>query len=95
MAREAAPPVAGDAAPLAHRERHRFERIEMRKERIDLEGAHEAALDALLRLERRDVGAREQDLATVRPQHAGHEVDQRGLSGAVRADERVARAFGE
>ena len=31
--------------------------------------------------------------AGVGPQHAGHQVDQRGLAGAVRADQRVARAL--
>ena len=34
----------------------------------------------------------EQNAAGVRPQHAGHEIDQRRLAGAVRADQRIARA---
>ena len=35
----------------------------------------------------------EQDAARGRPQHAGEQIDQRGLAGAVRADQRVARAL--
>ena len=38
------PPVAGVAAPLADRERHRLERGEVREQRVDLERAHEPAL---------------------------------------------------
>ena len=45
------------------------------------------------RLERGDLVRAEEDLAAVRAQHAGHEVDQRGLAGAVRPDQRVARAL--
>ena len=41
---------------------------------------------------RGDVVVAEEDLAAVGPQHAGHQVDQRGLAGAVRADQRVALA---
>ena len=32
------------------------------------------------------------DITAVRPQHAGHQVDQRGLAGAVRSDQRIALA---
>ena len=64
----------------------------MRKQRIDLEGAHQPALDPLLRRQRGDVGAVERDASGVRPQHPGHQIDQRRLAGAVRADQRVARA---
>ena len=88
-----APPGARDALALADRERHRFERVEMRKQAVDLEGAHQPAPHALLRAERGDVLAAEQDLAGVGPQHAGHQVDQRGLAGAVRPDQRVAHAL--
>ena len=62
----------------------------MRKQRIDLIGANEPAPHALFRRQRRDVGVVEQDTAGVRPQHAGHQIDQRRLAGAVRADQRVA-----
>ncbi len=37
----------------------------------------------------------EKDLAGVRAQHAGQKIDQRRLAGAVRPDQRVARAFGK
>ncbi len=49
-------------------------------------------LTALLRPERGDVVVAEEDLAAVGPQHAGHQVDQRGLAGAVRPDQRIALA---
>src|SRR5262249_26247011 len=78
---------------LAYRKRYRLERVEMRKETVDLEGADEAAADPRLGAECRDVLAAEQDLAAVRPQHAGHQVDQRGFAGSVRADECVANAL--
>ena len=61
--------------------------------RVDLERAHKAATNAALRVERGDVLAAEQNLAAVRPQHAGHQVDQRGLAGAVRPDQRVTHAL--
>src|SRR5690606_36597835 len=59
------------------------------------EGPHQAALDALLRRQMRDVGIAEPDAAGIRTQHAGHQIDQRGLAGAVRADQRVALALRE
>ena len=46
-----------------------------------------------MRLEPGDVLAVEQDLAGGRAQHAGEQVDERGLAGAVRADQRMARAL--
>ena len=49
--------------------------------------------DALVRLEIGDVAAFEHDAPGGRAQHAGQQVDDRGLAGAVRADQRVARAF--
>ena len=87
-----APPGAGDLLALADRQRHRFERGEMREQAVDLEGAHKPAPHPLLGAERGDVLAAEQDLAAVGAQHPGHQVDQRGLAGAVRPDQRVAHA---
>jgi hypothetical protein len=46
----------------------------------------------MLRREFRDCLAAQTNLARVRPQHAGHQVDERGLAGAVRPDQRIARA---
>src|SRR6185437_5057223 len=87
------PETAGEAAPLLDRQRYRFERAEMGKQRIDLERARQPAMHALLRLARGDVFLAEQDLSAVGREHAGDEIDQRGLAGAVRPDQRVARAF--
>ena len=53
----------------------------------DLEGAADAALAALGRRQRGDVLAVEDDRALGRRQHAGDQVEQRRLAGAVRADQ--------
>jgi hypothetical protein len=42
-----------------------------------------------------DVGAAKQDAAARRPEHAGDGADQRGLAGAVGADDGDDRAFGD
>src|SRR5262249_10442768 len=42
--------------------------------------------------ERRDLVPTEQDAAAVRLEHAGHQVDQRRLAGAVRPNQRIALA---
>src|SRR5581483_11989195 len=93
IGRQLAPPGAGIAAPFANGERHGFKRAEVRKQRVDLERAHEAALDALLRTDRGDVVGAEEYLSGVGLEHAGHQVDERGLAGAVRSDQRVALAM--
>ncbi len=41
---------------------------------------------------RGDVVVAEKNAAGIGPQHAGHQIDQRGLAGAVGADQRVAHA---
>src|SRR5499433_3155703 len=73
-------------------ERDRLERAEVGKQCVDLKGAHEAAFDALLGPERRDLVCSEKDLSFVGLDHAGDQIDQRGLAGAVRPDQRVALA---
>ena len=60
---------------------------------VDLEGAGDAELDPFGLLDLRDVLALEQHLAGARRQHAGEQVDEGGLAGAVRADQRVPRAL--
>src|SRR5262249_6282479 len=85
-------PDAGIAAAFADRQRHRLQGAEMGKQRIDLKGAHQAALDPRLRRERRDVVLIEQDLPAVGSNEPGDQVDQRRLAGAVRADQRMASA---
>src|SRR6266508_1256674 len=84
------PPGCGMVSTLKHCKRYCFQRGEMGKEAVDLEGAREAALDARGGRERSDVVRAEQDLAAVRAQHAGDEVDERRLAGAVGPDQRVA-----
>src|SRR5262249_30953948 len=89
---ELPPPAAGVAPPFAHRERHRLERAEVGEQCVDLKGAHEAAFDALLGPEHRDLVGSEKDLSFVGLEHAGDQIDQRGLAGAVRPDQRIALA---
>src|SRR5258707_106248 len=93
IGRQLPPPTSGVALPLADRKRHRLERAEVGKQRIDLKGAHEAAFDALLGLERRDVVFAKENMSPVRPEHAGHEIDQRRFAGAVRSDQRITLAL--
>src|SRR6266516_2597330 len=54
----------------------------------DLEAAGDARPDAFIDLGEGDVFALEQDAAAVRRKVAADQIDQRGLAGAVRADER-------
>src|ERR1051325_7268558 len=91
MRGDVAPELAGNAAPLAQRKRHRLERVQPSKQGVDLEGARQTAAYARLRLESGDVFLAEQNLPGVGRQHAGHQIDQCGLTGAVRPDQRVAR----
>ena len=74
------------------RERERLQRRQLVEQLVDLERAHDAAAHALVRREPGDVVAVEPDRAGGRLEHAGQQVDQRRLAGAVRADQRVARA---
>src|SRR3546814_10259670 len=53
----------------------------------DLEGAHQAAGEALVRRQQRDVLAEELDAPVIGPQRTGDEVEQRGLAGALRSEE--------
>ena len=93
--RHAAPPVVGVALALEHRDRHRFERRQCAEERVDLEGAREAGAHARLGPQGGDFAPGEKDLAAVGREHPGQQVDERGLAGAIRADERVAHAAGQ
>ena len=88
-----APPGVRDTEPFADRKRDRLERLETGKQRVDLEGAGEASLDALLRRKRGDVVVAKQHLPSIRLQSTGDQVYQRGLAGAVRADQCMARAL--
>src|SRR5436853_389272 len=90
---ERLPPGFRVAFAFEHRKRDRLERSEPRKQRVDLEGARQAALHAGIGPERGDFLLTEHDLAGVGAQHAGDQVDERRLPGAVGADERVAHAL--
>ena len=83
--------VAG-AEPLGDRDVDVLQHREAAEQPVDLEGARDAELDARGLLHRGDVAALEQHLALRRQEHAGEEIDEGGLAGAVRADQRVARA---
>ena len=72
-----------------HRQRDVVERGEIEEQRGDLERAGEPAQAALPRRQRRDVLAGEPDAAGLRGKLAGQLPDQRGLAGAVRADDGV------
>src|SRR3569832_1407428 len=58
-----------------------------RKQGNDLVGARQTAMRALIRRKRRDVFAEQSDLTGVRPHVAADLVEQRGLPGAVGADD--------
>jgi hypothetical protein len=71
------------------RERDIVERAEFRKQRGDLKRTRQPDLAAPVHRQRRDIAGIEADVAAVRRDLAGQLPDQRGLAGAVRADERV------
>ena len=70
-----------------------LQRRQVGEELVDLEGARQPAR-ARARAAPASVMSSpvQEDRAGGRPQHAGQQVDQRGLAGAVGADQRVARA---
>ena len=78
------------AAPLGDAERYVVEHRQMLEEGVDLEGAPQAALDALRLAHPRHVLAAEEDAPRARRQGAQQHVDEGRLARAVGADERVA-----
>ena len=76
-------------------ERERRQRRQRVEQLVDLERADDAAANALVRGERGDVVAVEEDRPRGRLENAGEQVDQRRLAGAVRSDQGVARAARE
>ncbi len=66
---------------------------EIRQQRGDLEGTREPERTTAIGRHVRDVAAAEKDAAGVRREMTGELADQRGLAGAVRADDRVQLAF--
>ncbi len=89
----APPPVAAAAEPFGDREPHRLQRRQVGIELVDLEGARQPAQHARVHGKARDVLAFEQDLAAIRHQHAGEQIDDGGLARPVGADQRVAGAL--
>src|SRR3954463_11765839 len=69
-----------------------LERAHLSEELQILEGAADAGLRAPGRVPARDVGAAKAYRAARNGERAGDEVEQRGLAGAVRADQAVDRA---
>ena len=82
----------GGAEPLGHCDIDVLQHRQPAEQPIDLEGAGDAELDALGLRDRGDVAAVEQHAAGRRRQHAGEQIDERGLAGAVGTDQRVAGA---
>ena len=82
-----------DAEPLGHRDVDVLQHRQPAEQPVDLERARDAELDAL---GLRDAAVMSRPLSSTCPgvgaQHAGEEVDEGGLAGAVGADQRMARA---
>ncbi len=85
------PPVAAMAETFGYGEPDGLERRQIGVKLVDLEGARQPAQHAAMYRQPGDIGPLKQDGAAVRLQHAGQQIDDRGLAGAVRPDQRVAR----
>ena len=83
-----------EAVPMAclDREPHVLLDRERREQVGDLEGAADPGRGDRLRAQPGDRAAAEEDLALVRHEHPGDQVEGGGLAGAVRADQRVQAA---
>ena len=79
--------LGGDPDVVARR--HRAEQLQ------PLEGAGDAHPGPLRRLHPGDVGAVEQDPASVDPLQPAHGIEERGLAGSVRTDQPRRRAAGD
>ncbi len=87
--------VGRDTEPLGDCDIDILQHREAAEQAVDLEGASDAELDALGLRHGGDVAALEQHLPGGRLEHAGQQVDERGLAGAVRPDQRVTRTGAE
>lgn len=87
--------ASGEARRRVHAGEHGFERAHFGEKAQVLEGAREAERRARGGLEPLDPLAAKPDLAGLRPREAGDEVEQAGLAGAVRTDQRVEGARGD
>ena len=81
---------AGRARVL--RDHHVLEHRQVRHQSDVLEGAREAPADAKARGQRRDVRRLERDGSRIGRVHAADQVEDRGLAGAIRPDQREALA---
>ena len=87
-----APEIVAVAVALADGHAEIFQHRQPAEQLIDLEGARQPAPRPLGLRRFGDVLAIEQHTARRRLERAGDQIDQRGLAGAVRADERTPRA---
>ena len=79
---------------LGNREPEGFDRRQVGEQLVDLEGAGDAEPHPLVRLEIDVMSSPSSRMSPGgRAQHAGEQIDEGGLAGAVRADQRVARAL--
>src|SRR5581483_7227182 len=81
------PEVEGVAGMRLHRQRHVVERGKVEEQRSELERAGKPAPAALMHRQARDVGALEYGAAGIGTELARELADQRGLAGAVGADD--------
>src|SRR5215472_3369415 len=86
------PQASADPVTLGDPERDVVEHAHVAEQRVDLEGAAEAAPDARGLRQARHVLAAEEDLAGGGHETPSDHVDERGLAGAVGSDERVTDA---
>src|SRR5262249_40088432 len=84
------PEAAGHPVTLGHSQGDVVEHGHLAKQRVDLEGAPQAALDAGGLGQARDVLAAQEDLTGRGREAASEHVDEGGLAPSVGADERVA-----
>ena len=87
------PPVAAAAEPFGYRKADGLERRQIGIELVDLEGARQPAQHPLVHRQIGDVVAFEQDAPGIGLEHAGEQIDDGGLAGAVRPDQRMAGAL--
>ncbi len=92
MAPDGPPHIAADAAPLTHGESDIFEDTQAPEQLRHLKGAHQPTLDARGLRQSGDLGAVEMDVAGIRCQGAGDQIDKAGFAGAVGTDQRLPRA---
>src|ERR1700756_394327 len=87
------PPVAAAAETFGDRKADRLQWREVGIKLVDLESPRQATQHALVHGQIGDVLPFEQDTSRIRLEHTGELVDDRGLAGAVGADQRMARAL--